>query len=69
MAHDPYPSLPNCPICNNKMIQIGEYKGGFSGGKALVGALIAGPIGLAAGALGRKKYLFKCIKCGYQKEI
>ena len=69
MAYDPYPSLPNCPRCQTgKMIPISERRG-FSGGKALAGALIAGPVGLAAGLIGRKKTLCQCVKCGYQKEI
>ena len=68
MAYDPYPSLPNCPRCQTgKMIPVSERRG-FSGGKALVGALIAGPVGLAAGMIGKTKYLFQCTKCGYTKE-
>ena len=68
MAYDPYPSLPNCPICKNKMIPVSERRG-FSGGKALAGAVLAGPVGLAAGLIGRRKTTVQCIKCGYQREI
>ena len=50
------------------MEPIGERTGGFSGGKAVVGAVIAGPIGLAAGALGKKKTTYHCKKCGYTIE-
>lgn len=49
------------PIC--------ERQGGFSGGKAVVGAIIAGPMGVAAGALGKKKTTYQCIKCGYTVEL
>lgn len=43
-----------CPTCHTLMKAISERKGGFSGGKAALGAVIAGPIGIAAGALGKK---------------
>ena len=62
-------SFTACPKCRlGMMIKVGERTGGFSGGKAVVGAVIAGPIGLAAGALGRKKESFRCNKCGYTIE-
>lgn len=48
--------------------QVGERTGGFSGKKAVVGTLVAGPIGFAAGALGKKKITYKCNKCGYTVE-
>ena len=48
--------------------QTGERKGGFSGGKAVVGAVVAGPIGLAAGALGKRKVSYTCNHCGYTIE-
>ena len=51
------------------MRPIGERQGGFSGGKAVVGAIIAGPIGVAAGALGKKKTTYQCAKCGYTIEV
>lgn len=35
-------------------------------GKGVVGAAMAGPIGLAAGNLGRQKVLVTCLNCGYQ---
>jgi hypothetical protein len=50
------------------MKAISERKGGFSGGKAALGAVIAGPIGIAAGALGKKKVTYQCPKCGYVME-
>jgi hypothetical protein len=58
-----------CPKCMlGYLTATGERKGGFSGGKALAGAVIAGPIGLAAGALGRKKTTYTCNRCGYTVE-
>lgn len=62
---------PNeCPICGEKDTWklIDVEKKGFSGGKALVGGILLGPIGLAAGALGKKKQLYICGKCGFQHE-
>lgn len=51
-------SFQPCPQCRlGYFTRVGERKGGFSGGKAAAGALIAGPIGLAAGALGKKRSL------------
>ena len=55
---------PNCML--GIMRKAGENTGGFSGKKALVGAVVAGPIGLAAGALGKKRFVYVCNKCGYQ---
>ena len=58
-----------CPKCMKGFMKAtGERTGGFSGGKAVVGALIAGPIGLAAGALGKKKIIYCCSNCGYTIE-
>lgn len=55
-----------CPRCNQGYLRaIGERTGGFSGGKAALGAVLLGPIGLAAGALGKKKVQYQCQKCGY----
>lgn len=54
-----------CPRCYMQMNVVGERRGGFSGGKAVVGAIVAGPIGIVAGALGKKKITYQCPKCGY----
>lgn len=59
-----------CPKCRRGFMKaIGERTGGFSGGKAAVGALLLGPIGLAAGALGKKKTTYQCQNCGYTMEV
>ena len=55
-----------CPKCKLGYLQaISERKGGFSGGKAAAGAILLGPLGLAAGALGRKKTTYQCNRCGF----
>lgn len=51
-----------CPYCGSTQIQ--AVKKGFSGGKAVVGGLIAGPIGLAAGAIGSGDIERVCLNCG-----
>ena len=58
-----------CPRCGIGYLQAaGERTGGFSGKKAVIGAVVAGPIGLAAGALGKKKITYVCNRCGYSVE-
>ena len=59
-----------CPKCKqfNTIEIMGEKKGGFSGGKAVVGGLVLGPVGLVAGALGKKKQVYQCTECGYTIE-
>ena len=55
-----------CPKCKvGLMMSKGEQTGGFSLGKAAAGAIIAGPIGIAAGALGKKQITYQCNRCGY----
>lgn len=62
-------SFTTCPNCKmGYMSAVGERTGGFSAGKAAVGMFVAGPIGLAAGALGKKKKLYQCNRCGYTIE-
>ena len=58
-----------CPKCRRGYLKaIGERTGGFSGGKAAFGAIMLGPLGLAAGALGKKKVMYQCQNCGYTVE-
>ncbi len=57
-----------CPQCHGRLAAISERTGGFSGTKAVVGAVVAGPVGVAAGALGKKLVVLQCVKCGYQIE-
>ncbi len=51
-----------CPKCYSDKLT--TDKEGFSAGKAVVGGLLAGPIGLGAGFLGSKKLVIYCIGCG-----
>lgn len=59
-----------CPICNNeagwKMVD--TSKKGFSVGKAAVGAVLLGPVGLVGGALGKKKVSYYCTNCNFQHD-
>ena len=59
-----------CPMCGekNKWIRIDESRKGFSVGKAAIGGLLLGPMGLVGGALGKKKVAFACGSCGFQHE-
>lgn len=62
-------SFTRCPKCAmGYLTALGERKGGFSGGKAALGVILTGPIGLAAGALGKKKVTYCCNNCGYTVE-
>lgn len=51
-----------CPKC--KSTQITSKTKGFGLGKAAVGGILLGPIGLAGGLLGSKKIKVVCLKCG-----
>lgn len=45
-----------CPMCGEKVQwkKVDESNKGFSVGKAAVGAVLLGPVGLVGGALGKK---------------
>ena len=53
-----------CPECKSTQIQSGQK--GFGVGKAIVGGIALGPIGVAAGAIGSRKVQLICIKCGHR---
>ena len=59
-----------CPMCGefSKWNLVDQTKKGFSVGKAAVGGLLLGPVGLVGGALGKKKVCYACGKCGFQHE-
>lgn len=51
-----------CPKCGSRELHA-EHKG-FSGGKALAGAILTGGIGLLAGTIGSRDTQITCLKCG-----
>ena len=59
-----------CPVCNNvdTWKPVDTTKKGFSVGKAAVGAVLLGPVGLVGGALGKKKTTYFCAKCNFSHE-
>lgn len=68
MAKNLAPS--KCPACGESAgwSCVGESKKGFSVGKAAAGAILLGPIGLAGGALGKKKQTYYCRNCGFRED-
>lgn len=50
-----------CPRCRSTQVTAG--KKGFGIGKALVGGIVLGPIGLLAGFIGSKNMEFACLSC------
>ncbi|MDY4934018.1 MAG: hypothetical protein UDN36_00465 [Christensenellales bacterium] len=59
-----------CPMCGESLMwkQVDTQKKGFSVGKAALGGILLGPVGLIGGALGKKKVWYACGKCGFQHE-
>jgi DNA-directed RNA polymerase subunit RPC12/RpoP len=53
-----------CPKCQSKELH-SQHKG-FSGGKALAGAVLTGGIGILAGTIGSKDVQISCLKCGHK---
>ena len=51
-----------CPKCGSN--QVTADKKGFSGKKAVAGAILTGGIGLLAGTLGSNKVKITCLSCG-----
>ena len=53
-----------CPKCYSTNIT--SNKKGFGVGKAAVGAIATGGIGLLAGGIGKNKIDITCLKCGHK---
>lgn len=54
---------PRCPKCKSRETTFN--KEGFGVGKAAVGAILTGGIGLLAGGIGKNKIRITCMKCGH----
>lgn len=57
-------NMLRCPKCDST--QLTSNKKGFSARKAVAGAIVAGGIGITAGAIGGNKIIITCLKCGRQ---
>lgn len=55
-----------CPKCKSNSIT--AQKQGFGFGKALIGGLLTGAVGLFAGAINKNKIYNHCLNCGYKWE-
>lgn len=54
---------PRCPKCKSR--ETTYNKQGFGVGKAAVGAILTGGIGLLAGGINKNKIIITCLKCGH----
>lgn len=54
--------IPFCPKCLSTNIT--SNKKGYGLGKGVVGAVALGPLGLAAGGIGKNKVECTCLNCG-----
>lgn len=54
-----------CPKCNSKNAVMAAKKG-FSVGKAVIGGVLTGGIGLLGGFIGSKKTVITCLKCAHK---
>lgn len=54
----------HCPQCGSTSLT--TDKKGFSGKKAVAGALLTGGIGILAGTIGSNKIVITCLNCGKQ---
>ncbi len=61
-AAPPTSSQISCPKCGSN--QITAIKKGFGLGKALIGGVLAGGVGLLGGFIGSRKVSITCLNCG-----
>ncbi|WP_166786302.1 zinc ribbon domain-containing protein [Dysgonomonas capnocytophagoides] len=57
-------NMMKCPKCDSTHLT--SDKKGFSGRKAVAGAVLTGGIGLLAGTIGSNKTMITCLDCGYK---
>lgn len=59
-----------CPACGESKgwVQVDQSNKGFSVGKAAVGGILLGPVGLVGGALGKKTVTYYCKSCGFRND-
>lgn len=55
-----------CPKCRSNQFTVKNK--GFGLGKAAIGAIALGPVGLLGGLVGSKKIKVVCLKCGHEWE-
>lgn len=63
-ANDYDPSAIHCPKCRST--QVTAQKQGFGLGKAAVGGVLTGGIGLLGGFIRSRKIYLTCLKCGHR---
>jgi DNA-directed RNA polymerase subunit RPC12/RpoP len=56
-----------CPKCGST--QITANKKGFGVGKAVVGAVTVGAVGVAAGLIGKNQVEVTCLACGHKWKV
>lgn len=60
-------NLVRCPGCGSTQLSAGNK--GFGLGKAAVGGLLLGPIGLLSGFIESNKVIVTCLSCGKQWKL
>ncbi|MBC9786619.1 hypothetical protein H1S01_19425 [Heliobacterium chlorum] len=56
-----------CKKCGSSQVSVGDK--GFGLGKAAIGGILLGPVGLLGGLVGSKKTVIICLKCGHRWEV